>query len=64
LIDQYRPDLIYSDSSYPFEEGEVRFTDLFTRRLRHPLLLLMIKFLMPETKGRTIEEIERSWLKH
>lgn len=26
------------------------------------LLLLMIKFLMPETKGRTIEEIERSWL--
>ncbi|WP_146400876.1 sugar porter family MFS transporter [Planctomycetes bacterium CA13] len=28
------------------------------------LLLLMIKFLMPETKGRTIEEIERSWLSH
>jgi hypothetical protein len=26
------------------------------------LLLLVIKFLMPETKGRTIEEIERSWL--
>ncbi|MDZ8120200.1 sugar porter family MFS transporter [Pontiella agarivorans] len=26
------------------------------------LLLLMVKFLMPETKGRTIEEIERSWL--
>lgn len=25
-------------------------------------LLLVIKFLMPETKGRTIEEIERSWL--
>lgn len=25
------------------------------------LLLLVIKFLMPETKGRTIEEIERSW---
>jgi len=25
------------------------------------LLLLMIKFVMPETKGRTIEEIERSW---
>ncbi len=27
------------------------------------LLLVVIKFLMPETKGRTIEEIERSWLK-
>lgn len=27
------------------------------------LLLLVIKFIMPETKGRTIEEIERSWLK-
>ncbi len=27
------------------------------------LLLLVIKFVMPETKGRTIEEIERSWLK-
>lgn len=26
------------------------------------LLLLVIRFLMPETKGRTIEEIERSWL--
>ncbi len=26
------------------------------------LLLLMVKFIMPETKGRTIEEIERSWL--
>jgi sugar porter (SP) family MFS transporter len=25
-------------------------------------LLMVIKFLMPETKGRTIEEIERSWL--
>ena len=24
-------------------------------------LLLLVKFLMPETKGRTIEEIERSW---
>jgi MFS family permease len=24
-------------------------------------LLLVIKFMMPETKGRTIEEIERSW---
>ncbi len=28
------------------------------------LLLLMVKFLMPETKGRTIEEIERSWVRH
>ncbi|TGV00964.1 sugar porter family MFS transporter [Flavivirga rizhaonensis] len=28
------------------------------------LLLLVVKFLMPETKGRTIEDIERSWLKH
>ncbi|VGO19127.1 sugar porter family MFS transporter [Pontiella sulfatireligans] len=28
------------------------------------LSLFVIKFLMPETKGRTIEEIERSWLKH
>ena len=28
------------------------------------LLLLVIKFLMPETKGRTIEEIERSWFEH
>ncbi len=27
------------------------------------LLFLVAKFLMPETKGRTIEEIERSWLK-
>ncbi|RKR07998.1 SP family arabinose:H+ symporter-like MFS transporter [Maribacter vaceletii] len=27
------------------------------------LLLLVIKFMMPETKGRTIEDIERSWLK-
>ncbi|MGM8361983.1 sugar porter family MFS transporter [Flavobacterium sp. ARAG 55.4] len=26
------------------------------------LLLLVVKFLMPETKGRTIEDIERSWL--
>ncbi len=25
-------------------------------------LLMVIRFLMPETKGRTIEEIERSWL--
>ncbi|MEO0793645.1 MAG: sugar porter family MFS transporter [Verrucomicrobiota bacterium] len=25
------------------------------------LLLLTVRFLMPETKGRTIEEIERSW---
>lgn len=25
-------------------------------------LILTVKFLMPETKGRTIEEIERSWL--
>jgi sugar porter (SP) family MFS transporter len=25
-------------------------------------LLAVIKFMMPETKGRTIEEIERSWL--
>ncbi len=28
------------------------------------LLLLVVKFLMPETKGRTIEDIERSWFKH
>lgn len=28
------------------------------------LLLLVVKFMMPETKGRTIEDIERSWLKH
>ena len=28
------------------------------------LILPVIKYLMPETKGRTIEEIERSWLKH
>lgn len=28
------------------------------------LLLVVIKFLMPETKGRTIEEIERSWFDH
>jgi SP family arabinose:H+ symporter-like MFS transporter len=27
------------------------------------LLLLVVKFLMPETKGRTIEDIESSWLK-
>ncbi|WP_111709389.1 sugar porter family MFS transporter [Lutibacter citreus] len=27
------------------------------------ILLLVVKFLMPETKGRTIEDIERSWLK-
>lgn len=25
-------------------------------------LLLVVRFLMPETKGRTIEQIERSWL--
>ncbi|WP_298487892.1 sugar porter family MFS transporter [uncultured Maribacter sp.] len=28
------------------------------------LLFVVVKFLMPETKGRTIEDIERSWLKH
>lgn len=27
-------------------------------------LLLVVTFLMPETKGRTIEEIEASWLSH
>ena len=27
-------------------------------------LLVVIKFLMPETKGRTIEEIERGWSYH
>ncbi len=27
------------------------------------MLLLVVKYLMPETKNRTIEEIEKSWLK-
>ncbi len=35
----------------------------FLFALELSLLLLVVKFMMPETKGRTIEEIERSWLK-